>query len=112
MNEQPAALGTRYSLQARILGAVFVLVLAMYLATLAVLGLPLRDRAQQYLDIGAERELGAMMAAVQDHMLLRDYPSIEQAIRARALAASILSARFVSPKIAFETRTPPPMRPA
>jgi diguanylate cyclase (GGDEF)-like protein/PAS domain S-box-containing protein len=107
MSEQPAALGTRYSLQARILGAVFVLVLAMYLATLAVLGLPLRDRAQQHLNIGAERELSAMMAAVQDHVLLRDYPAIEQAIRARVFDASILSARFVSPKIAFETRTPP-----
>lgn len=107
MSERPAALGTRHSLQARILAAVFVLVLAMYLATLAVLGLPLRDRAQQHLDIDAERELGAMMAAVQDHVLLRDYPAIEQAIRARAFAASILSARFVSPKIAFETRTPP-----
>jgi len=107
MSERPAALSTRHSLQARILGAVFVLVLAMYLATLAVLGLPLRDRAQQHLDIDAERELGAMMAAVQDHVLLRDYPAVEQAIRARAFAASILSARFVSSKIAFETRTPP-----
>jgi diguanylate cyclase (GGDEF)-like protein/PAS domain S-box-containing protein len=106
MNRLPA-LNTRYSLQARILGAVFVLVLAMYLATLAVLGLPLKERAQQHLDSGAERELGAMMAAIQDHVLLRDYPAIEQTIQARALDSPIQIARFVSPKITFETLTPP-----
>jgi hypothetical protein len=84
MSEPQVARSARYSLQARILGAVFVLVLAMYLATLAVLGVPLVQRAQQNLDGGAQRELGAMMAAIQDHVLLRDYPAIEQAIEARA----------------------------
>ena len=107
MSEVQVVRGSRFSLQARILGAVFVLVLAMYLATLAVLGLPLMERAQQNLDIGAERELSAMMAAIQDHVLLRDYPAIEQAIEAHARAPHILSAHFVSPKIAFGTRTPP-----
>jgi diguanylate cyclase (GGDEF)-like protein/PAS domain S-box-containing protein len=107
MSERKAAIGTRYSLQARILGAVFVLVLVMYLATLAVLGLPLKERAQQHLDVGAERELSAMMAAIQDHVLLRDYPAVEQAIRARAHDSPIRSVRFVSPKIAFETSAPP-----
>ncbi|MHB1187748.1 EAL domain-containing protein [Thiobacillus sp.] len=107
MSELPAALNTRYSLQARILSAVFVLVLAMYLSTLAVLGLPLKERAQQHLDTSAERELSAMMAAIQDHVLLRDYPAIEQTIKARARDSHILSARFVSPKVTFETRTPP-----
>ena len=76
MSEVQVVRGSRFSLQARILGAIFVLVLAMYLATLAVLGLPLKERAQQNLDIGAERELSAMMAAIQDHVLLRDYPAI------------------------------------
>ena len=107
MSELQAVRSTHFSLQARILGAVFMLVLAMYLATLAVLGLPLKDRAQQHLNIGAERELNAMMTAIQDHVLLRDYPAIEQAVEAHARASHILSAHFVSPKIAFETRTPP-----
>jgi diguanylate cyclase (GGDEF)-like protein/PAS domain S-box-containing protein len=111
MSQLTAAPGTHYSLQARILGAVFVLVLAMYLATLAVLGLPLKERAQQHLDIGAERELGALMAAIQDPVLLRDYPAIEQKIKARALDSHVLSARFVSPKIAFETSTSPDPQP-
>lgn len=78
MSDPQSARGTRYSLQARILAAVFVLVLAMYLATLAVLGLPLKARAQQNLDIGAERELSALMTAIQDHVLLRDYPAIDR----------------------------------
>jgi hypothetical protein len=111
MNGLPAAINTRYSLQARILGAVFVLVLAMYLATLAVLGVPLKQRAQQHLDIGAERELGAMMAAIQAPVLLHDYSAVEQTIKARALDSHILSARFVSPKIAFETSTSPDPQP-
>ncbi|MDO9635773.1 MAG: PAS domain S-box protein, partial [Thiobacillus sp.] len=88
------------------LGAVFVLVLAMYLATLAVLGVPLVQRAQQNLDGGAERELGAMMAAIQDHVLLRDYPAIEQVIEARARTSPVHAVRFESPKITLETRVP------
>ena len=43
MSDPQAVRSTRYSLQVRILGAVFVLMLMMYLATLAVLGLPLRS---------------------------------------------------------------------
>jgi diguanylate cyclase (GGDEF)-like protein/PAS domain S-box-containing protein len=107
MSEPQAARSTHYSLQARILGAVFVLVLVMYLATLAVLGLPLKARAQQNLDIGAERELSAIMTAIQDHVLLRDYPAIEQTIAARARDSHLLSVRFASPQVAFETGTPP-----
>jgi len=111
MSDPQAVRSTRYSLQVRILGAVFVLVLMMYLATLAVLGLPLTERAQLHLDASAERELSAMMAAIQDHVLLRDYPAIEQAIEARARDAKILSARFESPQVAFDARTPPALQP-
>jgi len=107
MSETQSVRGTRYSLQARILAAVFVLVLVMYLATLAVLGLPLKAHAQQSLDIGAERELSALMTAIQDHVLLRDYPAIEQTITARAREPLLLSVRFASPQVAFEARTPP-----
>ena len=106
MNKPQVARSARYSLQARILGAVFVLVLAMYLATLAVLGVPMVQRAQQNLDGGAERELGAMMAAIQDHVLLRDYPAIEQVIKARAHTSHVRAVRFESPKVTLETRVP------
>ena len=46
MSDLQVARSKRCSLQSRILGAVFVLVLVMYLATLAALGLPLKERAQ------------------------------------------------------------------
>lgn len=97
----------RASLQVRILAAMFMLVLVMYLATLAVLGLPLKERAQQHLDTSAERELSAMMAAIQDHVLLRDYPAIEQTIAARTRNSPISLARFDSRQVAFEARIPP-----
>ncbi len=97
----------RTSLQARILGAVFMLVLVMYLATLAVLGLPLKERAQQHLDTSAERELSAMMVAIQDHVLLRDYPAVEQTIEARTRDSHVALARFDSRQVAFEARIPP-----
>lgn len=41
MSDPQAVRSTRFSLQVRILGTVFMLVLVMYLATPAVLGLPL-----------------------------------------------------------------------
>ncbi|MDP1572794.1 MAG: EAL domain-containing protein [Thiobacillus sp.] len=107
MSDLQAVRGTRYSLHTRILGAVFALVLLMYLVALAVLGLPLKERAQQSLDVGAERELSAIMTAIQDQVLLRDYPAIEQALEGRAHDSHILSARFASPQVAFEARTPP-----
>jgi diguanylate cyclase (GGDEF)-like protein/PAS domain S-box-containing protein len=106
MSESQVARSARYSLQARILGAVFVLVLAMYLATLTVLGMPLVQRAQQNLDGGAERELGAMMAAIQDHVLLRDYPAIEQVIEARAHTSPVHAVRFESSKVTLVARVP------
>ncbi len=107
MSEPQAARSTHYSLQTRILGAVFVLVLVMYLATLAVLGLPLKARAQQNLDIGAERELSALMTAIQDQVLLRDYPAIERTIETHARDSLILNARFANSQVAFEARVPP-----
>jgi len=103
--------GTRFSLHTRILGAVFALVLVMYLATLAVLGLPLIERAQQSLDIGAEREIASFMTAIQDMALLRDYPAIEQAIEASARRSHILSVGFASKQLTFEVRTPPAPQP-
>jgi diguanylate cyclase (GGDEF)-like protein/PAS domain S-box-containing protein len=110
MSDQRAARGMRYSLHARILGAVFVLVLVMYGVALVVLGLPLITRAQENLDTGAQRELGAIMTAVQDQALLRDYPAIEQAIRARADRFHILNVRFAFRQVAFQAATPPPPR--
>ena len=107
MSELQAVRGTRYSLHARILGAVFALVLVMYLVALGVLGRPLTERAQQNLDVGAERELSAIMTAIQDQALLRDYPAIEQAIKARSARFQALSVRFASPHVMFEARTPP-----
>jgi diguanylate cyclase (GGDEF)-like protein/PAS domain S-box-containing protein len=107
MNDQQPTRGTRYSLHARIVGAVSALVLLMYLVALAVLGLPLTERAQQQLDLGAERELSAIMTAIQDQVLLRDYPAIEQAIKARTAHSHLLKVRFASRQAAFETRTPP-----
>lgn len=107
MSEPQTARSTRYSLQARILGAVFVLVLVMYVTTLMVLGLPLKARGQQNLDIGAERELSAIMTAIQDQVLLRDYPAIEQTIAARVRVSPILRARFAAPLAEIEARMPP-----
>jgi diguanylate cyclase (GGDEF)-like protein/PAS domain S-box-containing protein len=107
MSDSPAARGARYSLHVRILGAVFALVLTMYLVALAVLGRPLTERAQQSLDVGAERELSAIMTAIQDHALLRDYPAIEQAIATRAARSQILGVRFASRQVAFEAHTSP-----
>jgi len=110
MSDRQAVRGTRYSLHARILGAVFVLVLVMYLVALAVLGLPLTQRAQQNLEVSAERELTAIMTAIQDQALLRDYPAIEQAIRARADSFRILHVRFNFRQVAFQAETPPSPR--
>ena len=107
MSDSPAVRTTRYSLQARIQGTVFALVLLMYLVALLVLGLPLRERAQQALDIGAARELSATMAAIQDYALLRDYPAIEEAIEARTAQSRLLSVRFTSRQVTFEAHTPP-----
>lgn len=107
MSDLQAVRSTRYSLHVRILGAVFVLVLVMYGVALAVLGLPLTTRAQQNLDAGAQRELGAIMTAIQDQALLRDYPAIEQAIQARVDRFRILKVRFTSRQVAYESDTPP-----
>ena len=106
MNDMLVVRVTRFSLFSRIMGSVFALVLIMYLVTLAVLGLPLKERAQQHLDVRAESELSAVMTAIQDHVLLRDYPAIEQALGARTARFQILSLRFSSPKATFESRTP------
>ena len=106
MNDAQAVRSTRFSLFARIMGSVFVLVLVMYLVTLGVLGLPLRERAQQHLDVSAESELSAIMTAIQDHVLLRDYPAIEQAIATRTARFQILGVHFSSPQVTLESRTP------
>ena len=51
MSEGPRVSGMRYSLFSRIMGTVFALVLLMYLVTLAVLGMLLKERAQQHLGV-------------------------------------------------------------
>jgi len=107
MSDSLALRGMRYSLHARILTTLCVLALAMYLVTLTVLGLPLKARVQQHLDAGAERELGAAMAAIRDQVVSRDRSAIERALAAYAASANILSVRFTSPEFAFEARTPP-----
>ena len=107
MNDLQAVRRTPYSLHARILGTVFVLVMVMYLVALAVLGLPLTERAQQHLDVTAERELSAIKTAIQDQALLRDYPAIEQAIKARVDHFHTLNVRFTTRQVTFEADTPP-----
>ena len=113
MSDVQAVRGTRFSLFSRIMGSVFALVLLMYLVTLAVLGLPLKERAQQHLDVRAESELSAIMTAIQDHVLLRDYPAIEQAFDSRAARFQILGVRFATAQVTLESRTPaqPPHNP-
>ncbi|MBS1148302.1 MAG: hypothetical protein H6R08_2478, partial [Proteobacteria bacterium] len=106
----PHVRATRYSLTANVLGAVFGLILLMYLVTLTGLGFSLRERAQQNLELAAERELSAIMTVIQDQVLLRDYPAIEQLIAARVNHEHILLARFASPSFTFEARTPPTLQ--
>ena len=107
MSDLQGVHATRYSLQTRIQSAVLALVLLMYLVALLVLGLPLGERAQQQLDAGATHELATIMAAIQDHALQRDYPTIQHAIAARTADSSLLSMRFTSPPVDFEARTLP-----
>lgn len=107
MSDVPTVRPTRYSLTAHILGSVFGLTLLLYLVTLTGLGFSLRERAQQNLDRAAERELSAIMTVIQDRVLLRDYPAIEQLIATRVDHGHILLARFTSPTFRFEARTPP-----
>ncbi len=111
MSDQLRVRGACYSLHVRILGTVFVLVLVMYLVALAVLGMPLSERAQQHLDVAAERELSAIMMAIQDQALLRDYPAIELAIKARADRFHTLNVRFTTRQVTFEADTPPAPHP-
>ncbi len=106
MSDVQALRSSRFSLFSRIMGSVFALVLLMYLVTLAVLGLPLKERAQQHLDVSAESELSAIMTAIQDHVLLRDYPAIEQAFATRTAHFQVMSVRFSSSRATLESRTP------
>lgn len=105
MSEVLASSVTRFSLFTRIMGSVFLLVLIMYVVTLGVLGMPLKERAQQRLDVRAQSELSAITAAIQDHVLLRDYPAIEQAFDARIAQFQILGVRFTTPRVMLESRT-------
>ena len=105
MSSAPA--GERISLQGRILGTVFALVLLMYLVALVVLGLPLRDRLQGQLQSNAETELSALRTAVEDHILLRDYPAIEQTIRSRVTRLRLLEARFDSRQVSIAAQGEP-----
>ena len=97
----------RVSLSSRILGTTFVLVGVMYGVALGVLGVPLIESVQTQLQLGAERELSALKTAIQDQVLLRDYPAIEQTIRSRVERFHLLEARYVSRQVLIEARTPP-----
>lgn len=97
----------RVSLSSRILGTMFVLVGVMYGVALGVLGGPLIERVQTQMQLGAERELSALKTAIQDQVLLRDYPAIEQTIRSRVERFHLLEARYVSRQVLIEARTPP-----
>jgi diguanylate cyclase (GGDEF)-like protein/PAS domain S-box-containing protein len=97
----------RVSLSNRILGTMFVLVGVMYGVALGVLGVPLIERVQTQMQLGAERELSALKTAIQDQVLLRDYPAIEQTIRGRVARFHLLEARYVSRQVLIEARTPP-----
>jgi diguanylate cyclase (GGDEF)-like protein/PAS domain S-box-containing protein len=97
---------TRYSLQARILGAACALALVIFLVTLVGLGLPLKHHTQQHLDIEAERELGTLMTAIQGSAARHDYPVIEQAIEEQVRRPGILSARFAARQVVLEAANP------
>lgn len=105
-----AAHPARFSLTGRILAAIVALVLLMYGVALGVLGLPLVERARVQLDHSAERELSALRAAIQDQVLLRDYPAIEQTIRARIARSQLLEARYSARQVLIEAHTLPPPR--
>ncbi|MCA1926206.1 MAG: EAL domain-containing protein [Thiobacillus sp.] len=97
----------RFSLSSRILGTIFALVGLMYGVALAVLGVPLVERVQAQLQLNAERELSALRTAIQDQVLLRDYPAIEQTIRSRVERFHLLEARYATQKLLIEAHTPP-----
>ena len=105
MNKSPG--GARCSLSGRILGTVFMLVLLMYLAALAILGLPHRAHLQHQLQTTAEREASAIRMAIQDQVLLRDYPAVEQTIRSRVARFHLTEAIFVWRGTAIAIRTSP-----
>lgn len=102
---EPARSRPRTSLFTRIMASVFVLVLIMYLVALGVLGVPLKERAQQHLDVRAQSELSATRAAILDHVLLRDYPAIEQTFGARTAQFQIMGVHLATPRLMLESRT-------
>lgn len=97
----------KFSLSARILGAMFALVAVMYGVALGVLGVPLIERSEIELRLNAERELSALKTALQDQVLLRDYPAIEQTIRSRVARFRLLEVQYASRQVLIEARTPP-----
>ena len=105
MNE--SAHSTRFSLSNRILGAMFALVVLMYVVALGVLGVPLVEQTQSKLQLSTERELSALKTALQDQVLLRDYPAIEQTIRGRVARFHLMQASYASRQVLIEARTPP-----
>lgn len=102
-----AARPARFSLSARILGAMFALVALMYGVALAMLGLPLVERVETQLQSGAEREWSALGTAIQDQVLLRDYPAIEETLRGRVARFPLREARFVSREVTITAGAPP-----
>jgi diguanylate cyclase (GGDEF)-like protein/PAS domain S-box-containing protein len=94
------------SLHARILGAVCVLALLMYLVTLTMLGMPLRTGVQRHLDAAAERELSAIVEAIREQARVRDYAAIERSITARARHLPVLSIGFASSPVVLKAQAP------
>ncbi|MCA1979098.1 MAG: EAL domain-containing protein [Thiobacillus sp.] len=97
----------RFSLSKRILAAMFALVAVMYGVALEVLGVPLVVREQSQLQLRADSELMALNTAIQEQVLLRDYPAIEQTIRARIDRFHLRQVRYVSRQVEIEANTPP-----
>ena len=100
----------RFSLSARILGAVSVLALMMYLATLMMLGVPLKVGAQRHLDAAAERELATIRAAILEQARSGDYAAIERSIRTQTERFPLLRVRYAFAQGGGDLEAPP--RPA
>ena len=102
-----SAHAARFSLSSRILAAISALVAVMYGVALGVLGLPLANQIQTQLQLSTERELSALKTAIQDQVLLRDYPAIEQTLRSRVARFHLLEASYASRQVLIEAKTPP-----
>jgi diguanylate cyclase (GGDEF)-like protein/PAS domain S-box-containing protein len=84
------------SLARRIQASVLTLSFIAYVVGLFVIGLPLREMAISNVQNAANRELGALSGALQDHALLRDYAAIERVLEQRVHERGIVRVAFTS----------------